>query len=104
MNRLFGFRSNTLWKKLVSVAYMVFCAVVGYNFLIATKNFADVYTSIIFILAMVSPYIVLSDTPLRDKLPFFNMHKTGMSFIGFGMLLVIFALLMSIVPTPAPVG
>ena len=103
MNRklswLFGFRSNTIWKKMISVAYMVFCVVVGYNFLAATKNFADVFTSIIFILAMVSPYIVLSNTPLRDKLPLFNMYKPGMSFIGFGMLLVILALVMSIIPS-----
>ena len=95
---LLGFRSNKIWKMLVSVAYMVFCVVVGYNFLIATKNFSDVFTSVIFILAMVSPYIVLSNTPLREKLPFFNMHKTGMSFIGFGMLLVLLAVIMSIIP------
>ena len=96
---LLGFRSNTLWKKIVSVAYMVLCVVVAYNLLIATKTLVDVITSLVFIAAMVSPYIVLSNTSLRERLPLFNAHKAGFSMIGFGGILLILSLILTALPT-----
>lgn len=93
---LLGFRSNKVWKKVVSSCYLVGCAlfliatifsgregqVTQYDFLIN-----KVYGVILF-LTMISPYIFLSNTPLRDKVPLFKRGKTSSSLVGVAVVVV----------------
>lgn len=98
LKKLWGFRSNTPWKKLLAVVYYVACI----SFLIIGiqtgplipcegRDVAVVYLStVILFLWMLSPAIFLSDTPLRDALPFFKDRQTLRSLAGMMIVFVLF--------------
>ena len=97
-NKLLGFRTDKTWKKVISISYLIFCfvffvfAITGerkgqitsYDYWINKTSY------LVLSLAPFSPYIFLSDTKLRNKLPLFNKHSTTAS-IG-GLLIVLVAL------------
>ncbi len=92
---LLGFRSNKVWKKVTSGIYLVCCGLVavgtflgGREGQVTTQDFLinKVYGAII-LLGMVSPYIFLSNTSLREKLPLFKKHKTSSSALGMVIVL-----------------
>lgn len=87
---LFGFRSNTSWKKVLSVLYLMFC---GFMFIVifseGRKGRVTVYDFVInkfayaFIaVSFLSPYLFLSNTRLRDLLPLFKKRNAIASTIG----------------------
>ncbi len=88
--RLLGFRSNKMWKKVLSVSYLIFCGIFTLFLLFeGRKEQVTVYdfwiykvSNIILILGLFCPYIFLSNTKLRDKLPLFKKHSTGTSICG----------------------
>ena len=103
--RLLGFRSNKTWKKLLSVLYLVFWCLMLFASLIEAKE-GQITTydfvinkifSALMVLMLLSPYIFLSNTKLREKLPLFKKHKAGKSFGGMLIVLVCFFVLIGIV-------
>ncbi len=99
-NKLLGFRTNKTWKKVLSILYLVFC-ILFVIVAIAEKRkgqitvydcWVDKAEWFVLLLAIFSPYIFLSDTKLRNKLPLFKKHTTGSS-IG-GMMIVLASLIM----------
>lgn len=96
---LLGFRTNKIWKKVISISYLIFC--VAFAIIAITGERKGQITSYdywidkacwgIFALALFCPYIFLSNTKFRDKLPLFKKHSTGAS-IG-GLLIVFVALI-----------
>lgn len=98
LNRLLGFRSGTPWKKLVAVMYYAMCL----GFLAigmatpplvpagAWDTFVVKLSTFVLFLWMLSPAIFLSETPLRDKLPFFKERIGMRSLVG---LMIVFVLI-----------
>lgn len=92
---LLGFRTHTGWKKFLAITYLVFLSFVAtvvlaspregqvtmYDFIVGKCFVATLF------LAFFSPFIFLSNTKLRTKLPLFKYKKAGLSFVG--MLIVI---------------
>ena len=81
-HKLLGFRSNKLWKKVVSVIYMIIVGlfVIGSTSEIDSIN--DAIISIQGILTLISPYVFLSNFKLRTLLPLFKENKKSKSFLG----------------------
>lgn len=98
---LFGFRSGVPWKMIVAVAYYLLGIVVLFFGLFspplvpAEGSDLLLYRLTIFVLFlwMESPALFLSDTPLREKLPFFKQKNGMMSLAGMMLVCVIFAYL-----------
>ncbi|MBQ8766547.1 MAG: hypothetical protein IJZ16_07060 [Clostridia bacterium] len=102
---LLGFRTNTWWKKILSILYLCVCALIALGSIfeekfenITTKDFViDKLYYIVFLLAMLSPYIFLSNTRFRDKIPLFNKHTKSASVVGMIIVIFVFALLCGVV-------
>lgn len=96
---LLGFRTNKTWKKVLSIVYLVFCVLFAFYAIIGErKGQVTVYdywinkaSYIVLAFSLFCPYIFLSNTKFRDKLPLFKKHSTGAS-IG-GLLIVFVALI-----------
>lgn len=103
--KLLGFRSGKIFKKIASIFYLFMCAMV----LIAGLSIArvgqitmmdyiiDKLVYVIITLWMLSPYLFLSNTKIREKLPLFKEHKTKSSALGMGIVSVFFIVLLVIV-------
>lgn len=98
---LLGFRSNKIWKKIISVAYLVVCGLVLLGTLVEGRqgqvtmydHIINKVYSIVLVLTLVSPYIFLSDTKIRNTLPLFKDKTRGKSIGGMAIVLVcLFAL------------
>ena len=83
-NKLFGFRSGKLYKKLIAVSYLVFMALAFIGVLSTTNEIAvspnDIIvtklSNFIILFAFFVPYLILSNIfGLRAKLPFFKSYK-----------------------------
>ena len=96
-SKLLGFRSNRLWKKFISVAYFMFCLLL-ILFTIFEKRQGKVtiddftinkiFESILC-LTLITPYIFLSNTKFRDKLPLFKKHSLKSSILGMTLISLI---------------
>ena len=95
--KLLGFRSNKLWKKILSVIYLVawsvsFFSLVGGGPLgrVSESDFMieQIQSMIIFVVG-ITPYIFLSETKLRQRLPLFKEHKRSKSIIGLIFVVII---------------
>jgi hypothetical protein len=90
IRRVFGFRSGKGWKSIVAAVYMLFCLVFLYYALTSEPVVAcDRYdetiyriSSLVIFLGLISPFILLSETPLRDSLPFFSKRSALDSLLG----------------------
>lgn len=88
--KLFGFRSGTPWKKGLAVVYYLAC--IAFLILAMTTppliaaGAKDVsimrMSSLVLVLMAASPAIFLSDTPMRDFLPFFKDRTLLRSLVG----------------------
>ncbi len=89
---MLGFRSNKLWKKILSVAYLVIMSIV---FIVGIETYTShrykvtIYDHIINLIVdllifiiFLTPYIFLSNTKFRQKLPLFNKNKKRYSILG----------------------
>lgn len=102
---LFGFRSNRLWKKVLSILYFAFCAIILLGTLLSWETgkittydrFIGFVQDIVLLLILFSPYIFLSNTKFRDKLPLFKNHKRSSSLIGMIIILTLLFALFSAV-------
>lgn len=99
--KLLGFRSNKVWKKILSILYMVFCLIMFLSCLSGRQGKITTYDFWIeklfqFVLSVsfITPYIFLSNTKFRQKLPLFRKNKAGAS-VG-GMAIVLFVLMITI--------
>lgn len=98
LKNIWGFRSNTPWKKTLAVLYYAACA----GFLLIGMTTPPLIScgawdaavvklsTFILFLWMLSPALFLSDTPMREKLPFFRDRQTMRSLVGLMIVYVIF--------------
>ncbi len=93
--KLLGFRSNKVVNKIISISYMIVCALVLIGVL-GTEKYVNItnydYTisqicDSLIVVMMITPYIFLSDFKFKDKLPLFKNHTVKSNIIG--MLIVI---------------
>ncbi len=93
--KLLGFRSNKVVNKIISIGYMIVCALVLIGIL-GTEKYVNItnydYTisqicDSLIVVMMITPYIFLSDFKFRNKLPLFKNHTVKSNIIG--MLIVI---------------
>ena len=98
--KLLGFRSNKVWKMILSTFYLSLCFIfAGVSFIYGRKGQITVYDFVInkifialILLCLLSPYIVLSDTKLRELLPLFRKHKAWISVVGMAVVFVALSL------------
>lgn len=97
-NKLLGFRSNKTWKMILSVLYLLFCAII-LIYIIFEKRVGKITIydfgiqkifELILCFSFVTPYIFLSNTKFRDKVPLFRKHSFGASSCGIVLVLLIF--------------
>lgn len=99
--KLLGFRSNKVWKKILSILYMVLCLIMLLSCLSGRQGKITMYDycieklfQLVLSVGFLTPYIFLSDTKFRKKLPLFKRYKTGSS--AGGMAIVLFVLMITI--------
>lgn len=98
LKKVLGFRSGTPWKSTVAVVYYLLCA--AYLVIAITTpplipadtrdTIIVKLSSFVLFLWMLSPAIFLSNTPLREKLPFFKEHQLLKSVVGLMIVFVLF--------------
>lgn len=105
LKRCFGFRSGTPWKMLVAVVYYFMCCVFLVIAMVTPPlvpadgwdTFVVKLSSFVLFLWMLSSAIFLSETPVRNKLPFFKEHIRIRSLVGLMIVFVIFQYLFMMV-------
>lgn len=101
LQRVFGFRSGTSWKSTVAVIYYIAC-LAAYGILLTTPPLVEcglrdrivlrISVTILFIWAM-SPALLMSDTPLRERLPLFRRNSPTGDLCGMLVACLIFVYL-----------
>ena len=94
---LWGFRSNKLWKKILSIIYLVFISLFALVFIFDGKQanitvydfIIDKLFGIFIFLILYSPYIFLSNSKLRDAIPLLKKHKIMASVGGMSVIIVL---------------
>ena len=81
-NKLLGFRSGKLYKKIFSVSYIVVAALLSVVLIFTIESTLDALVAAEFAVSLFVPYVFLSDYKLRDCLPLFKKHKAGYSLLG----------------------
>lgn len=92
---LLGFRSNTTWKKILSVLYLVFCFFMTLGGFSGSREgqitiYDHIINKVYWILPptiLLSPYIFLSNTKIRNTLPLFKEKTVGKSIGGMAIVL-----------------
>lgn len=96
--RIFGFRSQKIWKKIIAVVYyfigiiMVFGVVTDWTIDVSLKDTILVKVSDFFtLLIYFSPFLVLSDfsKEIRSKIPLLKDNKKWKTFLFFLILMFI---------------
>lgn len=105
--KLLGFRTNKIWKKIVSILYLIFCfiyllAVICTDKYVNITNhdfiISQICDSMIFVI-MITPYIFLSNTKFRNILPLFKKHSIGASAIGLIIVTIIIGIISGVIDT-----
>lgn len=87
---LLGWRSGKTWKKVLSIIYLAHVGVIGSIFLLSAGNgylpdtdvvVNGIVTLLVIILFLV-PYILLSRTPIKDKLPLIKSKNVFKNILG----------------------
>ncbi len=102
---LLGFRSRKGWKCVLSVLYLIFCGIVLLGTLLKGRvgqitvydYWMDKLYGIIIFLLLISPYLFLSNSNFRDKLPLFKKHKTAASAAGMAIVLTVLLIVSGVV-------
>lgn len=93
---LLGFRTNKTWKKIITISYLILCVafavfaifegrkgqITSYDYLI------NKISNIVLVFCSFCPYIFLSNTKFRDKLPLFKKHSIGASIGGLSIVFI----------------
>ena len=96
--RIFGFRSQKIWKKIIAVLYyfigllMVFAVLTDWTVDVSLKDTILVKVSDFFtLLIYFSPFLVLSDfsKEIRSKVPLLKDNKKGKTFLFFVILIIV---------------
>lgn len=95
--KLLGFRSNKIWKKVISIAYLFFWGLIFLVIMtdgkypnLETKDFViNKISDLVIFLFFLSPYIYLSDTKIREKLPLLRKRKLWATLLFFILLFII---------------
>ena len=101
---MLGFRSNKLWKKILSITYLVFWGIIFLAVMLEGKfkniTMYDFIISkiqnLILLTVFVSPYIFLSNTKFRSKMPLFKANKKFKSFLGIIIVNIIFFIIVGV--------
>lgn len=103
--KLLGFRTNKIWKKIVSILYLIFCFIYLLA-VICTEKYVNITNhdfiisqicdSMIFVI-MITPYIFLSNTKFRNILPLFKKHNIGASAIGLIIVTIIIGIISGVI-------
>lgn len=88
--KILGFRSNKLWKKVISVAYLVQWGLVTIVTMLGEKvgkittvdSLVDKIQAVVVLLVLIVPHVFLSETIIRKKMPLFKERKRGKSILG----------------------
>lgn len=99
--KILGFRTNKVWKKILSVIYLVCFALFAlggltggrYEKITVLDFWIDKLYTVILLLMFLSPYIFLSNTKFRDKLPLFKKHNGWISTVGMIIVILVIAIL-----------
>lgn len=103
--KLLGFRTNKIWKKILSVGYLIFSFIYLLAVLCTEKyvnitnyDFAisQICDLLIFVI-MITPYIFLSDTKFRNKMPLFKKRTIITSTFGLIIITVIIGVISGII-------
>ena len=99
LKKLWGFRSNVLWKKIIAYIYYFFCLII---ILISFSNvpqiYANMYDMIIYKvsevikgLAFLIPILLISDFNIKGKIPLLKNKRWWSDVFGFvGIFIVVF--------------
>lgn len=96
--RLFGFRSNKIWKKIISFLYLAYCMILLLGVLIQKRPamlpdrdyWVNIAKHVCLLLIFFSPFIFLSDSFIRKHLPLLKKNKYQTDAIA--LLLILFLL------------
>lgn len=100
-----GFRSNVKWKKILSSIYLVICVLYLLTILFVGREngvgwwdfVVSKIEAIIILVMMLLPYIVLSEGPIRDKLPLFKNRTKTSTVLGAFILCIVCSLVTNLV-------
>lgn len=96
--RLFGFRSQKIWKKIISFLYLAYCMILLLGVLIQKRpavlperdHWVNIAKDAFLLLIFFSPFIFLSDSFIRNHLPLLKKNKYQTDAIA--LLLILFLL------------
>ena len=97
-NRIFGFRSQKTWKELIALFYYFLGVVLIIDILFIWEielGLRDILinkiSSLLFLLAYLSPFILLSDfsKKIRNKIPLLKGYKKEKTFLFFFIIIII---------------
>lgn len=99
LRKVLGFRSGVPWKGIVAVGYYILCAFILVVCLVTPPlvpagpwdTFLVKLSSVVIFLWMMSPAIFLSETPIRNNLPFLKKHTLLDSLAGMFIVLFLFS-------------
>lgn len=100
LKKLWGFRSNKLWKKILACLYYFCCLTLFINALTEVPNiYANIYdlfiyklSSLLEALAFFIPILMLSDFKFKEKIPLLSKNKWWSNIIS---IFIIFLVIMS---------
>ena len=103
--KLLGFRSNKVWKKILSILYLsVFALMLAYLLFSGRVGQITVYDfwidkafSLVLCVCFISPYLFLSNTKFRNSLPLFKKHKVSLSVAGMAIVLSVFMIVIGVI-------
>lgn len=95
--KLFGFRSNKIWKKFIAVIYLIMWALLFVVIMTEGKNmdcsikdfFLNKISNFIIFFFFASPFLFFSQTKFREKLPLLNKHKLWANVIFYIVFFII---------------
>lgn len=104
LSKCLGFRSGVPWKKLLAIMYYAACLAFLIIGMITPPlieagpwdTFVVKMSTFILFLGMLSPAIFLSETSLRDALPFFRDRIAIRSLVGLMIVFVLFQYLFGV--------
>ena len=105
-DKLWGYRSNKKWKKVLASCYYIFSIIFFLSSIFEVPeikaNMYDMFiyktSMILFGISFLAPAILLSNIELKNKIPLFKKNKWWANTLGF-MLVILFAFLCSDVVT-----
>lgn len=105
LNKLWGFRSNKLWKKIIACLYYLFCLIIVFSsFSEVPQVEANMYDMVIYKasvilgnLAFLIPPLLISDFNIKGKMPFLKKKKWWSDVFGFISIFIIVMCFSSII-------